>query len=295
MGKWLGWGLFLKALMSITSITIPTRLSPEMLNDLTCYCMKKDKISTTDEKYKKGTNNGNGCTEHKSLPKSWNGKPKVVMYVPLEIAKLYCKDPKVNPNGKVSRTINTAQFFFWAEEYGVDNLKVGYKIRMSCGNRLCVNPEHMELLDNEGNVIHHSDNVEKELEIIETERPYITDMRIGQAKLRAELIDKYGKCHITKIGNHKFLKASHIRPWKDSNDDQKLDIDNVLLLEARWDNLFNYGLITFDRDGKIEFSSQISKEERKILQDELSKFDSIPMNEKREEYLKFHRDKIFEE
>ena len=272
------------------SITIPTPLSQKVLNHLTYYCRYKNEISV-DKTYNQFTNND--CLEHDNLGQSWN-HPQVAMRIPEEIARLYIKDPNIK-YGKMPVTIQTGQFFFWADKYGVDNLKVGYKIRMKCGNRFCVNPEHMELLDNKGNVIHHSDNVEKELEIIETERPYITDMRIGQAKLRAELIDKYGKCHITKIGNHKFLKASHIRPWKDSNDDQKLDIDNVLLLEARWDNLFNYGLITFDRDGKIEFSSQISKEERKILQDELSKFDSILMNEKREEYLKFHRDKIFEE
>ena len=213
------------------SITIPTSLSEPVLKHLTCYCRHKDKISVS-RTYNRVTNNC--CIKHRNRNLPWPG-PKVVMYIPLEIAKSYIETPRKNRYGrKVSTTINTGQFFFWTEKYGVDDLEVGYKIRMSCGNRDCVNAEHMELLDNKGNVIHHSDNVEKELdnEII-TEKLGNHIKRRGQGELRRKAINRYKKCPITGISNAKRLIVSHIKPWRYSANDERLDVNNCLLLEAR--------------------------------------------------------------
>ena len=245
------------------SITIPTPLDEQLLEHLTHF-------------YRYQVPN-NDSIEHENFPKTSGGKPKVGMCFPVED----------NP------TVNTAQFFFWAKEYGVDNLKVGYKIRMSCGNRLCVNPEHMELLDNKGNVIHYSDNVEKELnnEII-TEKLDTHKTRIGQVRLRQEAIDTYKRCPITGISNTKRLIVSHIKPWRYSANDERLDVNNCLLLEARWDNLFDKFLISFNSNGEIIFSDELSKEEQKMLENELQSDSRIPINEDIESYLQFHRERL---
>jgi hypothetical protein len=55
--------------------------------------------------------------------------------------------------------------------------------------------------------------------------------------------------------------------------------------------LFNSGLITFDNDGKIIISEKLSKENRKALN--VDEDMGIEINDKREEYLKYHREKVF--
>jgi hypothetical protein len=45
------------------------------------------------------------------------------------------------------------------------------------------------------------------------------------------------------------LRASHIVPWSDCNDDQRLDVHNGLLLSALWDATFDQGLVSFADDG----------------------------------------------
>jgi predicted restriction endonuclease len=59
--------------------------------------------------------------------------------------------------------------------------------------------------------------------------------------------------------------ASHIKPWKISNNRERLDPANGLLLSANIDALFDAGLVTFDDRGKMILSSWLSAHERKKL------------------------------
>jgi hypothetical protein len=49
-----------------------------------------------------------------------------------------------------------------------------------------------------------------------------------------------------------------MKPWKASNDDERLDPENGLLLAAHVDALFDRGLISFASNGKIMISDAIS-------------------------------------
>jgi predicted restriction endonuclease len=47
------------------------------------------------------------------------------------------------------------------------------------------------------------------------------------------------------------LIASHIKPWRSSTDQERLDGENGLLLTPNVDSLFDRGFISFDDDGTL--------------------------------------------
>lgn len=90
---------------------------------------------------------------------------------------------------------------------------------------------------------------------------YTAKYRIGQSKFRKNLIAQFPevKCRICdcSINKIEFLKASHILAWSKSNEIEKLDPNNGLLLCPIHDFLFDSHLITFDNDGKIIISHNV--------------------------------------
>lgn len=112
-----------------------------------------------------------------------------------------------------------------------------------------------------------------------------------QNDLRSLLLQKNQCCEITGIKTTSALIASHIKPWKESSDEEKIDPENVLLLCAHFDNLFDKGLISFDDTGRILISQKLDSEERrrmKLTGEE--KLKNKPSS-KKQTYLKYHRRK----
>jgi predicted restriction endonuclease len=54
------------------------------------------------------------------------------------------------------------------------------------------------------------------------------------------------------------LRASHIKPWAASNNDEKLDGFNGLLLSPHVDHLFDRGFISFQDSGGILVSKELN-------------------------------------
>jgi hypothetical protein len=142
--------------------------------------------------------------------------------------------------------------------------------------------------------ITYIEKIKNDNQIPETERTEIIQSRVGQGSFRKSLFDKYhGRCIITGINHPKLLIASHIKPWVVSSNKERLSVDNGLLLSATYDRLFDSGLITFDRQGKIFLSSFIGEENVKRLN--LSKglrFD-LGISGNMGEYLDYHNDVLF--
>jgi putative restriction endonuclease len=61
------------------------------------------------------------------------------------------------------------------------------------------------------------------------------------------------------------LRASHIGPWAECNDGQRLDVHNGLLLSALWDGAFDAGLVSFADDGAALASPELSAAARTAL------------------------------
>jgi hypothetical protein len=99
-----------------------------------------------------------------------------------------------------------------------------------------------------------------------TEAERMVIQRIGQDIFRDALIDYWnGRCPMTGITEPGLLRASHIVPWADCTDAQRLDVHNGLLLSALWDAAFDRGLISFSDDGSPLANPQLSETARMAL------------------------------
>jgi predicted restriction endonuclease len=74
-----------------------------------------------------------------------------------------------------------------------------------------------------------------------------------------------GRCPLTGISEPALLRASHIVPWSDCDDAQRLDVHNGLLLSALWDAAFDQGLVSFADDGTPRASPKLGEVARTAL------------------------------
>lgn len=121
-------------------------------------------------------------------------------------------------------------------------------------------------------------------------------MRAGHSKYKSLLLEKNNKCALCGINNHKYLIASHIKPWSKSDKSEKVDVDNGLLLCPHHDFLFDRGLITFDDNGKLIISSLLTKEEQILFNiSENLKLELKPgLKSEQADYMRWHRENLFE-
>jgi hypothetical protein len=117
--------------------------------------------------------------------------------------------------------------------------------------------------------------------------------RQGQEVFRKKLLQYWkNKCSVTKLDYDSLLVASHIKPWKDSTDQERFDVHNGLLLTPNLDKLFDKGLISFASDGQIIISSRLSETQKKLLGlNNTLRIDDLEIAHSY--YLEYHRNNIF--
>ena len=118
--------------------------------------------------------------------------------------------------------------------------------------------------------------------------------RVGQGYYRQQIIEKWnGSCPVTKSNLKSILISSHIVPWSESNDEERLDVENGILLSPNIDSLFDKHLISFEDDGSILISEKVDLSNRGSLNihDEIK----IPVTEGMKKYLKRHRERFYSE
>ena len=121
----------------------------------------------------------------------------------------------------------------------------------------------------------------------------LIEARIGQGRFRADLEREWnGTCAVTGCGILPMLRASHIKPWEASNDSERLDSENGLLLTAHIDALFDKGLISFQDDGTMLLSRQIGIKDRMYFR--LPGKLRVKPSKQRKQFLSYHRDHVFE-
>jgi hypothetical protein len=128
--------------------------------------------------------------------------------------------------------------------------------------------------------------------IPETEREAIVKSRIGQGRFRTDLLVYWEGCAVTGFRDTRVLRASHLKPWAESNDRERLDPFNGLLLTPNLDTCLDQGLISFERTGRIILSKQLSKEEWMKLGIEADQR-LAKLDDRHENYLSHHREEIF--
>ncbi|SCY57587.1 HNH endonuclease [Nitrosospira sp. Nl5] len=93
-----------------------------------------------------------------------------------------------------------------------------------------------------------------------TTRNQLIKSRCGQGVFRANVRLNEDRCRVTGVTDPTYLRASHIKPWKDSTDDEKLNGCNGLLLAPHVDHLFDKGKISFADDGHLIISDKLDRD-----------------------------------
>ena len=122
--------------------------------------------------------------------------------------------------------------------------------------------------------------------------------RIGQAFFRQALLAAYGsRCCFTGISIPELLRASHIKPWSESNNvNEKTNPRNGLLLNALHDAAFDKGYITITYDysilisNKLLIDSEYNKTYFALLQGKKMLLPSRFLPDKR--FIKHHNEKF---
>lgn len=84
-----------------------------------------------------------------------------------------------------------------------------------------------------------------------TEKEQLVRARQGQGLFRQRVMKIEKRCRVTGVADDRFLIASHIKPWRESDDLERLDGENGLLLAPHVDKLFDGGWISFDDVGNL--------------------------------------------
>lgn len=135
-------------------------------------------------------------------------------------------------------------------------------------------------------------HIESDTHIDKTERTAIVSARIGQGLFRKRLIEYWRGCAVSQCPLTWMLNASHIKPWRVADNDERLSLYNGLLLLPNYDKLFDLGYISFSDKGKILYSRLLDEHDRKAIgltgDLHLAKFETPHLR-----FLEYHRDYCF--
>lgn len=116
--------------------------------------------------------------------------------------------------------------------------------------------------------------------------------RRGQGVFKRNVMLHEKGCRVTNVTDIRHLRASHIKPWSVSNDQEKLSGSNGLLLSPHIDHLFDEGWISFGDKEDILVSKKITPGLTSAwaidVDHKIGKF-----TDSQSEFLEFHRSNIF--
>ena len=126
----------------------------------------------------------------------------------------------------------------------------------------------------------------------ETVREQLIMARVGQGKFRSRVEMISPNCRITGVSAGNFLIASHIKPWRVSSNEERLDGNNGLMLSPHIDKLFDEGYISFTDDGKMMVCSELPVVVLSAwsIQADLA---TEKLNERQARYMQYHRENVF--
>ncbi|MEN8175816.1 MAG: HNH endonuclease [Pseudomonadota bacterium] len=125
--------------------------------------------------------------------------------------------------------------------------------------------------------------------IDKTEQAMLVNARVGQGKFRQLLIDQWQGCALTGFSDSRFLVASHIRPWRDSSNQERPDPFNGLLLQPNLDKVFDLGYITFAVGGDIMISKELENTVLLGVKPDMA----IKLGDGHRKYMEYHREVVF--
>jgi hypothetical protein len=141
---------------------------------------------------------------------------------------------------------------------------------------------------------HHLEReVERNPQIDETERSALVMARRGQGLFKENVRSIERCCRITRVDNLVHLRASHLKPWPDATNEERLDGENGLLLTPSIDHLLDKGFISFENSGELIISPvahKLSLERMGVATDHVVNVGSFTEGQKH--FLSYHRDAV---
>jgi hypothetical protein len=136
--------------------------------------------------------------------------------------------------------------------------------------------------------------IESGSSIEETTRTALICARKGQGLFKERISRFERKCRITEVDNPTHLIASHIKPWRESDNEERLHAGNGLMLTPTIDHLFDRGFISFGDDGELLVSrvaDKTSLAKMGVSKENASSVGSF--NTDQQHFLDYHRNEIF--
>ena len=125
-----------------------------------------------------------------------------------------------------------------------------------------------------------------------TERDQLIKARNGQGRFKQNVETIETGCRATGVKKKILLIASHIKPWRFSDNAERLDGNNGLLFSPHIDKLFDQGWITFSTNGDLQCQDE-------TIIEVLSQWGiNIPLNiggfnVDQARYLRYHQEYIY--
>ena len=122
----------------------------------------------------------------------------------------------------------------------------------------------------------------------------LTKTRVNQSFFRKLILASYdNRCALTGIDTPSLLVASHIVPWSISSS-ARTNPTNGICLNSLHDRAFDEGLITFDKDFSVIYSSKLPPASKSALKSFGTARMRLPTKFVPEEsFLSYHRSEIF--
>ena len=117
--------------------------------------------------------------------------------------------------------------------------------------------------------------------------------RRGQGKFRQQVSKVEKWCRITHVEKSEHLRASHCKPWRDSDNEERLNGENGLLLTPTIDHLFDRGFIGFESNGDLLISPVAHRPSlEKMGIDTVRRVNVGSFSSGQKEFLEFHRERV---
>ncbi len=130
-----------------------------------------------------------------------------------------------------------------------------------------------------------------------TESKLLMNVRTAQTQYRKDVISFWhSQCAVTGVDDTDWLIASHIKPWRESTNEERVDPRNSLLLTPNFDKLFDRGIISFSpKTGNIILPEQQSKQMwsnfNRLHIDDTIKLREVPDGVS--DYLNYHNQYVY--
>lgn len=141
---------------------------------------------------------------------------------------------------------------------------------------------------------HLRKRVEEDATLTETDKQAIVLARRGAGIFKSRVQRYESRCRITHVDRPEHLRASHCKPWRDSDNKERLAGENGLLLTPSIDHLFDRGFISFRDDGRLLVSPVADKPSLArmgVVVDRTVDVGTFTSGQSR--FLEFHREQVF--